>query len=88
MEKISFICHAAKVKFKIRRDSTCTSKNVVYLPYCEQCNKQGVCFCIEWKPRLKNYKSHIKKQNPTWKTIKHFMDKCTDPKNPFKLLGF
>ena len=35
LEKISFICHATKVKFKIRRDSTCTSKNIIYLAHYE-----------------------------------------------------
>ena len=39
LEKKSFICHAAKAKFTIRRDSTGTTKNVIYLAFCKQCSK-------------------------------------------------
>ena len=56
------LCFATGVKFKIRRDSNCNTKNVIYLAYCKKCYKQGVGSCIEWKPRLRNYKSHIKKK--------------------------
>ena len=72
----------------IRRDSTCNTKNVIYLAYCKQCHKQGVGSCIEWKPRLRNYKSHIKHKNPTCRIVKHFIDECYDSTNPFKNLGF
>ena len=57
--KTSFVCFATGTEFKIRRDSTCNTTKVIYLAYCKMCNKQGVGSRIEWKPRLRNYKSHI-----------------------------
>lgn len=59
-----FICHGAGEKFKIRRGSTCTNKNIIYLAYCKQSSKQGVRSSIEWKPRLRNYTSHVQKTKP------------------------
>ena len=50
----TFVYHAARAKFKIRRDSTCNTKNVIYLVYYKQCSKQGACYCIEWKLPLRN----------------------------------
>ena len=93
LEKTSFECFATRTKFRIRRDSTCDTKNVIYLfitlfTYCKKCNKQGVGSCIEWKPRLRNYKSHIKNKNPTCRIVKHFIDDCNDSQLPFKYLGF
>ena len=64
LEKTSFLCFTAGAIFKIRRDSTCDTKNVIYLAYCKKCNKESVGFCIEWKLRLRNYKSHITNKNP------------------------
>ena len=75
-------------KFRIRRDSICSTKNVIYLAYCKKCHKQGIGFCIEWKPRLRNYKSHIKNKNPTCRILKHFIDECYHSNDPFKYLGF
>ena len=67
-------------RFRIIRDSTCTSKNVIYVAYCSQCGKQGVGSTTSWKTRLANYKSHIKKKIPTCKIVKHFIDDCAiDP---------
>ena len=88
LEKTSFVCFATGTKFRTRRDSICDTKNVIYLAYCKKCNKQGVGSCIEWKPRLRNYKSHIKNKNPTCRIVKHFIDDCNDPHLPFKYLGF
>ena len=82
------MCFATGTKFRIRGDSTCDTKNVIYLAYCKKCNKQGVGSCIEWKPQLRNYKSHIKNKNPTCRIVKHFIDDCNDPQLPFKYLGF
>ena len=49
---------------------------------------QGVGFCIEWKPLLRNYKSHIKNKNPTCRIVKHFIDDCNDRYLRFKKLDF
>lgn len=53
-------CHAGKV-FQIRKPFACTSKNIIYLCYCTNCNLQGVGSTVNWKARLANYKSHVKK---------------------------
>ena len=70
------VCKATGRKFMIRRDSTCTSKNVIYVAYCKTCGKQGVGSTVSWKPRLSNYKSHIKKEIGTCRIVKHFINEC------------
>ena len=57
------------------------------MAYCKKCHRLGVGSCVEWKPRLRNYKSHIKK-NPTFRIVKHFIDECCELNDPFKYLGF
>jgi len=70
--------HATDRRFKIYRDSSCSSKNVIYVAYCTKCGKQGVGSTIRWKPRLANYKSYIKNCVPTCKIVKHFINDCKD----------
>ena len=53
--KSSFECFATKRVYKVRRSTSCVSKNVNFL-------KQGVGCTVDWKPRLQNYKSNIKKK--------------------------
>lgn len=73
----SFITsHATGRKFKIRKESTCTTKNIVYVACCQTCGQQGVGSTVSWKPRLANYKSHIKKGVKTCRIVQHFMDDC------------
>ena len=88
LEKTSFACFATRTKFKICRDSTCNTKNIIYLANCKKCNKQGVGSCIEWKPQVTNYKSHIENKNHTCRIVNHIIDYCNDPHHPFKYLGF
>ena len=57
--KSSFECFATKRIYKVRRSTSCVSKNVIYIAFCLNCLKQGV---IDWKHRLRNYKFHIKKK--------------------------
>ena len=64
--------------FYIKRDSSCISKNVIYVAYCTKCGKQGVGSTTNWKPRLANYKSHIKMKRPTCRIARHFIDECID----------
>ena len=56
--KPSFTCHATRAKFQICRDSTCTTKNDIYLAYCKQCSTQAVRSWTEWRTQLRHYKSH------------------------------
>ena len=53
--KSSFECFATKRVYKVRRSTSCVSKNVNFL-------KQGVGCTVDWKPRLQNYKSNIKEK--------------------------
>ena len=46
LEKTSFVCFATGTKFKICRDSTCNTNNIMYLAYCKKCNKQDLGSCI------------------------------------------
>ena len=59
---------------------------MIYLAYCTKCGKQGVGSNKNWKPRLSNYKSHIKKKVKSCSIVKHFIDSCTDTVNPSRYL--
>ena len=61
---------------------------MIYLAYCTKYGKQGVGSSENWKPRLSNYKSHIKKKLKSCSIMKHFIDSCTDTINPSKFLRF
>ena len=74
----AIVSKATGRKFNIRRESTCTTKNVVYVAVCKTCGKQGVGSTVTWKTRLANYKSHIKNKIPTCRIVKHFIDDCRD----------
>ena len=73
-------------KFKIRKNSSCTTANVIYLAYCLSCGKQGVGSTTKWKARLANYKSHISKRVPSCRIVRHFLEDCNV--NPIANLRF
>ena len=78
----SFIqSYATGRKFKIRKELTCSTKNVIYVVYCTKCGKQGVGSTVSWKPRLANYKSHIKNKIETCRIVKHFINECPQTEN-------
>ena len=58
--KSSFECFATKRIYKVTRSTSCVSKNVIYIAFCLNSLKQGVGSTVDWKPRLRNCKSHIK----------------------------
>ena len=60
--KSSFECFATKRVYKVRRSTSCIFKKVIYVVFCLNCLKQGVGSTDNWKPKLRNYKSHIKKK--------------------------
>ena len=50
------------VSFQKEFTTSCFSKNIIYIQFCLSCLKQGVTSTVDWKPRLRNYKSHIMKK--------------------------
>ena len=88
LKKTCFVGFATGTEFKIHRDSTCNTKNAIYLAYCKKCNEQGVESCIEWKPPLINYKIYTKNKNTTSRIVKLFAGECNNHHVPFKYLGF
>ena len=54
---------ATSKDFKIDKSLTCTSANIVYLLQCVSCDLQSVGSSVDFKKRLANYKSHIKRIN-------------------------
>ena len=84
----SFKCSATGKVFQITKSLSCNTDNVVYLCYCTNCKKQGVGSTIGWKPRLRNYKSHIKKGIKSCHIAKHFIECCNDEVNPVKFMRF
>ena len=57
---------------------------MIYLAYCAKCGKRVVVSTKNWKPRLFNYKSHIKCKVKSCSIVKHF----TDAVNPCRYLRF
>ena len=59
----------------------------------QKCNlycilKQGVRSTVDWKPRLRNYKSHIKKKVRSCSIVNHFIDVCSDTDDPSRNIRF
>ena len=75
MQGSSFRAFATGRLFEINKPLTCTSENVIYLASCEICELQGVGSTGSFKPRLANYKSHIKHKRRTCSIVNHFFDK-------------
>ena len=91
----NFVVEATRIKsnatgqvFKIRRDFTCETKDVVYVSMCKKCNFQGVGSTTKWKPRLGNYKSHVRKRIHSCGVATHFIDCCFDRENPTRYMSF
>ena len=88
MEQTSIISNATGIRYSILRDSTCTTPFVIYCALCTKCNFQGVGSTVEWKPRLRNYKSHIKQKVSSCRIVRHYTQVCVDNNNPFGHLRF
>ena len=86
--KSSFECFATKRVYKVRRSASCVSKNVTYIAFCLNCLKQGVGSTVDRKPRLRNYKSHIKKKVRSCSIVNHFIDVCSDTADPSRNIRF
>ena len=82
------ISSATGTKYYIRRDSTCSAPNFVYMAYCKKCKNQGVRSTISSRPRLHKNKSYVEKNVRSQKIATHFIDECCDDKIPFKYLAF
>ena len=63
----------------------CVCKNVIYIAFCLSYSKQGVGSTLDWKTRLRNYKSHIKKKLRSCSLANHFVDVCSDTEDPSKI---
>ena len=86
--KSSFECFATKRVYKVRRSTSCVLKNVIYIAFCLNCLKPGVGSTVDWKPRLRNYKSHIKKKVRSCSIVNHFIDVCSDTDDPSRNIRF
>ena len=74
--------------FKLRKNLDCSTPNIVYVAECEKCVLQGVGSTVDWKPRLSNYKSHIRNGHMTCRIVKHFAEVCPHLENPLAHLRF
>ena len=81
------ISNATGRNYYIRRDSTLCAPNVVYIAYCKKCKNQRVGTTLSWKQRLRNYKSHIKKNVPSCRIVTHFIVESCDEEISFKYLA-
>ena len=68
----NFVSGQAKIKvfatgrtFLLRKVLDCETPYIVYAAECLKCGEQGVGSTVKWKPRLGNYKSHIKRTRKT-----------------------
>ena len=60
--KSNFECFTTKRIYKVRESTSWVSKNVIYIAFRLNRLKQGIGSTVDWKPRLRNYKSYIKKK--------------------------
>ena len=58
--------------------------NLFCIAFLLNCSKQGVQSIVDWRPRLRNYKSHIKKKVRSCGIASHFIDICSDTDDPSK----
>ena len=82
------IFNATGRNYYIRRDSSCSTSNVAYMAYCKKCKRQGIGSTISWIPRIRKYKSHIKKNVRSCKIATHFICECCDEQILYKYLAF
>ena len=68
--------------YKFRRSTSCVSKNVIYITFCLNCLKQEVGSTVDWKPILRNNKSHIKQKVPACSIVNRFIDVCSGRDDP------
>ena len=64
--------------YKIRQHLSCRTDFVICCAFCKNCNRQCVGSGIDFRRRLSNYKSHIKKQKRTCRLVNHFIDNSSD----------
>ena len=69
---------ATGISYKIRQHLSCRTDFVIYCAFCKKCNRQCVGSAIDFRHRLSNYKSHIKKQKQTCRLVNHFIDNSSD----------
>ena len=86
--KSSFVCFATKRIYKVKRSTSCVSKKVIYIAFCLNCLKQGLVSTVDWKPRLRNYKSQIKKKMRSCSIVNHFIDAFSDTDDPSRNIRF
>ena len=72
--------------YKIRQHLSCQTDFVIYSAFCKKCNRQCGGSAIDFRYRLSNYKSHIKKQKRTCRLVNHFIDNSSD--HPLDCLKF
>ena len=82
METDKITSTATGKSYWIRRDFSCNSRYIIYCAMCTKCRKQGIGSTFVWKPRLSNYKSHIKHGIDTCGIVKHFIEECVDHEDP------
>ena len=77
----NFLIPAKRIKsvvtrksYKIRQSLSCRTDYVIYCAICTLCNRQCVGSCINFRSRLSNHKSHIKKNKRTCRLVNHFID--------------
>ena len=60
----------------------------IYIAFCLHCLKQGVGSTVDCKPRLQNYKSHIKKKVQSCSIVNHFTDVYSNTDDPSRNIRF
>ena len=53
-----------------------------------KCGQQGVGSTINWKPRLANYKAHIKKKIPSCRIVRNYIEDCIHENDPLGYIKF
>ena len=77
----NFLVPAKRIKsittgksYKIRQSLSCRTGYVIYCATCTLCNRRCVGSSVNFRSRLSNRKSHIKKNKRTCRLVNHFID--------------
>ena len=81
-----FKYNVTSTSYKTRQHLSCRTDFVIDCAFRKKCNRQCVGSAIDFRRRLSNYKSHIKKQKRTCRLVNYFIDNGSD--HPLDCLKF
>ena len=86
-EGTHFRSNVTGIRFRIKQEINCRSKNIIYLVTYRACGKQRVGRTTAFQSRISKYILHICKHEPTCSTVKHFYETPDHSVQDFRIMG-